>query len=101
MSELKRVRIVGSIEACSAIALFLIAMPMKYLADMPKVVTYVGGLHGLLWIAYLLVVSIAFAKGKLSGKWVGILGFLSLVPFGPLLVDGRLKKRENELASSC
>ena len=100
MSELARVRLVGFIEACSAIMLFFVAMPLKYLGDMPKAVTYVGSVHGLLWVAYLIVVLAAYAMGKLTAKWVGILGLVSIVPFGPFLVDGRLKQMEKRALAS-
>jgi integral membrane protein len=99
VNELRRVRIVGFIEACSAIALFFVAMPLKYLADMPKAVTYVGGLHGFLWLAYILIVIAAYAVGKLPVKWVGYLGLASIIPFGPFLVDGKLKRMETQPAS--
>lgn len=94
MSLLKWVRIVGFIEALSAINLFFIAMPLKYLAGMPKAVTWVGSIHGVLWVAYAIVVFIALMRGKLTAAWFWILGFASLIPFGPFLVDGRLKKME-------
>lgn len=99
VNELRRVRIVGFVEACSAIALFFVAMPLKYFADMPKAVTYVGGLHGFLWVAYVLIVIAAYATEKLPLKWVGYLGLASIVPFGPFLVDGKLKRMEKNEAS--
>lgn len=88
------VRLVGFIEAISAINLFFIAMPLKYFADMPKAVTWTGTIHGVLWLAYALIVIVAYGRGKLPAAWVWILGFASLIPFGPFLVDGKLKKME-------
>src|SRR5690606_36961382 len=51
-STLKLFRNTAVIEGISTIILFCIAMPMKYLSDMPQAVTYVGWVHGLLFIAY-------------------------------------------------
>jgi integral membrane protein len=95
MTDLMRVRAMGFIEACSAIALFFVAMPLKYLADMPKAVTWIGSIHGFLWVAYALTVILAYGRGKLPAAWVWILGFASLIPFGPFLVDGKLKNMES------
>lgn len=39
-------------EGVSFLVLLLIAMPLKYFADMPIAVTIVGGLHGLLFVAF-------------------------------------------------
>jgi integral membrane protein len=94
MTNLSTVRGVGVVEAISAISLFFVAMPLKYFADMPKAVTIVGGIHGLLWVLYAAVVLAAWGKGKLTVGWVAILFVASLIPFGPFLVDGRLKKME-------
>jgi integral membrane protein len=96
MTDLMRVRAMGFMEACSAIALFFVAMPLKYFADMPKAVTWIGSIHGVLWVAYALIVILAYGRGKLPAAWVWILGFASLIPFGPFLVDGKLKKMEEK-----
>jgi integral membrane protein len=54
----------------------------------------VGTIHGWLWVAYALIVILAYGRGKLPAVWVWILGFASLIPFGPFLVDGKLKKMD-------
>ena len=99
MTNLGLVRVIGVVEAVSAINLFFVAMPLKYLAAMPKAVTWTGTVHGGLWILYALVVLVAWQRGKLTATWFWILGAASFVPFGPFLVDGRLKKMENDLSS--
>ena len=92
MILLKMVRIVGFVEAISAINLFFLAMPLKYLVDMPKAVKWTGSIHGVLWLAYAVVVFVALLRGTISGKWFWILAFASLIPFGPFVVDGRLSR---------
>ena len=44
-------RKIAMAEGVSFLVLLLIAMPLKYMADYPKAVTIVGGLHGVLFIA--------------------------------------------------
>lgn len=94
MTNLGLVRIVGIVEGISTLALFFIAMPLKWLGGITEAVRYPGLVHGLLWLAYLVVVIVAYGRGKLPGKWVGILFAASIVPFGPFWADGKLKKME-------
>ena len=79
MTNLGLVRVIGVVEAVSAINLFFVAMPLKYLAAMPKAVTWTGTVHGGLWILYALVVFVAWQRGKLTAKWFWILGAASFV----------------------
>lgn len=82
----------GIVEGSSTLVLFFIAMPLKYLADMPLAVTIVGSLHGLLFILY--VGMLLFAKGRvpLSTGLVlwGLVG--AVLPFGPFIVDVPLSR---------
>ena len=48
---LKLFKITGYLEAISAIVLFFIAMPMKYIWEDPTWVTHAGRVHGGLFIA--------------------------------------------------
>lgn len=86
----------GHIEGISSLLLFFVAMPMKYLMDMPLAVKYVGTIHGGLFVAYILVLAIV----GLQKKWritTMILFFLaSIFPGGPFLVDKRLIRKEAE-----
>ena len=45
--------IVGYCEGVSALCLFLIAMPVKYMLGQPELVTIVGSIHGALFVAYI------------------------------------------------
>lgn len=77
----------GIIEGTSTLLLFLVAMPLKYLADMPRAVTIVGSIHGALFIVYVLMLWLARTRVPISNAltfW-GLVG--AVVPFGPFLVD--------------
>ncbi|MFM9944784.1 MAG: DUF3817 domain-containing protein [Bacteroidia bacterium] len=73
---------VGHIEGVSYLVLLLIAMPLKYYYGMPLAVKYVGYLHGILFIAYCILLAITMQKMK----WSFLKGFsafvLSLIPLG-------------------
>lgn len=72
----------GHIEGISYLVLLFIAMPLKYMAGIPMAVQVVGYLHGILFIAYCILLAMVMQKMK----WSFLKGFyaflLSLVPFG-------------------
>ena len=79
--------LMGLLEGFSTLALFCIAMPMKYYGDMPAAVTIAGSIHGLLFIALVMMFWLGRAAVPLSTKmmWVGIVG--AVVPLMPFFVD--------------
>jgi integral membrane protein len=83
---------IAFIEGVSTVILFFIAMPLKYLADWPLGVTYVGWLHGLLFVAYLILLVSCWYIYKWSFKRVALFFFASLIPFAPFIVERQLKK---------
>ena len=54
-STLGRFRLVAIMEGVSFLVLLGIAMPLKYFADMPLAVKYIGWLHGLLFVLYMVL----------------------------------------------
>lgn len=54
-TPVSRVIAVGRIEGVSTLVLFFIAMPLKYGFDQPMAVTYVGWIHGVLFISFAVV----------------------------------------------
>ena len=53
-----KLRWIGFIEGVSTLALFGVAMPLKYLADMPLAVTIAGAIHGALFT----ILAVMFAR---------------------------------------
>jgi integral membrane protein len=93
-SPVGRVRLAGLIEAMSFLILLLIAMPLKYLAGNPTPVLYVGWVHGVLFLTYAAVTFLAWGTGHLTARLVGMAAIASLVPLGPVMIDGWLKALE-------
>ena len=56
-------------EGVSFLVLLLVAMPLKYLANMPMAVTIVGGLHGILFVAFLVLANEVRSDYKKSFSW--------------------------------
>ena len=90
LTSLGRLRLIGFLEGVSLLVLLGIAMPLKYLAGQPAAVRYVGMVHGLLFVLYvLLVVAMAVERRWSFGKTALALA-ASVVPFGTFWADRRL-----------
>lgn len=79
-------------EGVSTVILFGIAMPLKYFADMPGAVTYVGWVHGLLFMLYLGFLGLATLKLRWTLGRVVLFFIASLVPLAPFFVERSLRK---------
>ena len=93
-TPLSRVVSVGRIEAVSTLALFFIAMPLKYGFGMPKAVTYVGTIHGVLFILLAVVTFIAWITKHLSFNQAALVAVGAIFPFGPFIVERWLPKED-------
>ena len=85
-------RVVALVEGVTTLLLFLVAMPLKYLAGQPWLVPPVGWIHGVAFIAYVLTMPIG-----LWGRGAGFTGWLrtfgaAFVPFGTFVNDRWLKR---------
>jgi len=90
-STLKLFRNTAVIEGISTVILFCIAMPLKYLADMPLAVTYVGWLHGILVMVYLYLLGACWFTYRWKFGRVVTFFLASLIPFAPFWVERRLR----------
>ena len=87
---LKWLRRVGISEGVSTLVLFGVAMPLKYLGDMPRAVTIVGSLHGALFVLLVVMFLMAIRRVPISSS-LAMVGIVAAVfPFGPFVVDRRL-----------
>ena len=86
----------GIAEGISFVTLLFIAMPLKYIAGDPRMVIYVGWVHGLLFMLFIL----ALITVKINLEWKfkkTILSFLaSLIPFGTFIMDKSWRKEETQ-----
>ena len=81
-------------EGVSILVLLLIAMPLKYFADIPMAVTVVGGLHGLLFVGFIVLAYMVKEEYKKDFKWVMKAGLASIIPFGTFYMDKEWKREE-------
>ena len=88
---IKNLRILGNVEGVSYLLLLGVAMPLKYLADMPLAVRIVGMGHGVLFIAYCILLALCMRRFKWSLGFGIYLFVATLIPFGTFVTDRKLK----------
>ena len=81
-------------EGVSFLVLLLIAMPLKYFAQMPKAVTVVGMLHGILFVLFIILAFEVKGSYQKSFGWFMKSFIASLLPFGTFIMDKQWKKEE-------
>lgn len=83
-------------EGISFVVLLFIAMPLKYFAHIPIAVTICGGLHGILFISFMVLAREVKSDHKKNNRWLGKALLASVLPFGTIVMDKQWKKEEAE-----
>lgn len=90
-------KIIATLEGVSLLALLFIAMPLKYMYNMPEYVRIVGMAHGLLFIVYIVIACMLKAELKWPwGKFL-IICLASVVPFGTFYIEYKYFKNNDEI----
>jgi len=87
VDTVRALRYVSIAEATSFLVLLLIAMPLKYGADIPQVVSVVGAIHGVLFMAYVGLVFAAREAMAWDLKRTVLALIASVLPVAPLFVE--------------
>ena len=64
------------------------------LGEMPEAVRIVGWAHGILFIGFVLALMLARDTMRWSFRWTGLVLLAALLPFGPFVIDSRLRKED-------
>ncbi|GAB2839900.1 DUF3817 domain-containing protein [Ferruginibacter profundus] len=94
---LHRFRMVAIAEGISFLVLLLIAMPLKYMFDIPQAVKFFGWIHGALFVAFIYFAFEVFTAFKKEFMWLGKAFLASIIPCGTFLLDKELKMEEQIL----
>jgi integral membrane protein len=96
---MKRFRMISIAEGTSFILLLFIAMPLKYIFDLPMAVKIIGWAHGALFVLYLMILFpvARILKWSFKKTFFGLIA--SILPFGPFIFDRNLKKEEKIMAN--
>ncbi|MCL6252290.1 DUF3817 domain-containing protein [Altererythrobacter sp. KTW20L] len=86
-------RAIALVEGVTTIALFLVAMPLKYWAGNPVLVPPVGMAHGVAWVGYVVAMAVCL-PGRGFSLWEWVRTFVAaLFPFGTFLNDGLVRRK--------
>jgi len=88
--SIKQFKVVAILEGVSFLVLLGIAMPLKYIFNLPAATQIVGMTHGILFIAYVLMVFLLKKQLNWNGKVTMLALTASVLPFGPFVVDRKL-----------
>lgn len=80
-------RYLSVLEALSFLLLLFIAMPLKYIWNMPEYVRVIGMAHGVLFVLYIVGSYVMYEKLKWSLKVWAIVMISAVLPFGPFYAD--------------
>ena len=80
-------RTIGTLEAISFLLLLGIAMPFKYLMDIPQAVSIVGMIHGILFVIYVLGAFLMKSKLNWNYSILAVVLLCSVIPFGPFYAE--------------
>ncbi|WP_168119035.1 DUF3817 domain-containing protein [Paenibacillus sp. HB172176] len=92
-STIGRFRFISILEGLSFLVLLLIAMPLKYAADEPEMVTIVGSLHGLFFVLYMIALGLVVISHRWGIKKIFLAFIAAFLPFGPFVLDRKILKR--------
>ena len=88
--SVKNFSLINSIEGYSYLLLLFVAMPLKYLAGFAIAVKIVGMIHGILFIAFCLLLVQAWQEAKWDFKENIIFFIASLIPFGTFFTKKKI-----------
>jgi len=90
---MKFLRLMALLEGVSLLALFFVAMPLKYMYGMPEAVKLAGPIHGWLFIAFNAGLFYFVYKRHLTEEQ-GFSGFIaSFLPFGTFVYKAKVLKK--------
>ncbi|MDG1913419.1 MAG: DUF3817 domain-containing protein [Crocinitomix sp.] len=95
-TNLGLLRIIGLLEGVSFLILMGIAMPLKYIWDMPEMIYSTGMAHGLLFVLYIFFVLLVGYQLKWSFTKIFWALLASLLPFGTFVADKKLFRTDAE-----
>ena|SRR5688572_2574785 len=97
-AQIRFFRLVALVEGITTLALFFIAMPLKYVWGNPMLVPPVGLIHGIAFLVYIGAMLIVLRKhGFATGEWVRTT-VAAFIPFGTFLNDPMLKRKQDALS---
>lgn len=89
---MKQFKLISLLEGLSFILLLFVAMPLKYIWELPQMVQVVGMAHGILFIAYIIAAYFISEILNWPRKTLLIVWICSIIPFGPFYMERKYLK---------
>lgn len=93
-NSIKKFGLINSIEGYSYLLLLFVAMPMKYMMEIPMATKIVGSIHGALFVLFMLLLVVAWQDAKWSFKDSTLFFVAALIPFGTFFTKKRIQRYE-------
>ena len=94
---LQRLRIIGALEGVSFVVLLYASIVLKRMHGDEDAIYVPGMIHGILFIIYCAALRHAMRVNERPVKWAAKYFVAALIPLGPFVVDGSLKRELAEL----
>lgn len=89
----------GKLEAFSMLALFFVAMPIKYIGGNPVPVKWVGTAHGILFLMFIAFATEVARRDHWTWTRLFTAYAASVIPFGAFVLDRRMFPESSSLYS--
>jgi len=94
LNRMKKIfRLVAFSEGISYLLLIFVADPLKYWGRNDDLVSSLGMMHGLLFIAYIILAFFMKNKEKWNVRDFSIVAIATLIPFGTFYIDWKYLKK--------
>ncbi len=93
-NSVKNFGLINTIEGYSYLLLLFVAMPMKYILGVAIATKIVGMIHGVLFIAFLVLLVKAWEDAKWPLKDTITFFIASLIPFGTFFTKKKIRSYE-------
>ena len=94
--DLKKLKIINTIEGISFVLLLFVAMPLKYMGGILIATKIAGMIHGLLFIGLILMLVNTAIEHKFSKKLSFIIFIASIIPFACIYSNKKIDEFEGE-----
>lgn len=88
-----RLQVIGMAEGISLLLLLFICTPLKYVLEVKEPTKIIGMIHGVLFIAYVMVVLVAHSELSWKKSRTAFLLIASIIPFGTIYADKKVFKQ--------
>ena len=94
--ELSKIRAMALIEGSTLLLLLLVALPIKYKLGLPIAVSVMGPIHGIAFMLYLAVLSLAFIDKTITPIKLLVGAVAAFIPLGSFAFEWFMLKEKTE-----